>query len=657
MRLIKLRVANLKRFVGSHTLDVDEQLVALVGPNEAGKSTLLAAIDRLGSGSSPHAADRTRLSGDRCTVEGRFALDDSDRTALSHVHGGAEVVTAVVSRHLGDETSYWQLEPEPSRDLRSRHECRRLLEIITSDPDLADSDQNEASAWNPELFEDVLGLMASEEETLADAQIDLIVDLAARLAAVGAGHPDDDSDSALDDHERSARASAREAAADALRALARVERLAAPFDQVVEILERRLPSTALFRPEDRVLDSHYDLNAVADGNAPSALANLSAIAGLNLTHLRDLVAAGQRPHVQTLLDGANIRLREKFLASWRQARIYPYFALDQTLQVYVSTEGSDFSYPAERSDGLRWFLALYAFLLSRQASDLILLVDEAETHLHYDAQADLIDALMSQGIASKVIYTTHSIGCLPPDLGRGIRAIVPEDGAERSSIKNTYWWLTPGEDEKVGHIPLLFGMGASMLALTVPRFALVTEGPSDAILLPSIFRAATGAVSLPYRVVPGISELRNEYIPRLKSHAGEIVCLVDGDKGGRDLARNLIRHGVPADKVLSLSVLGADAATEDLVSAEIFAQAVNAEVATWRGPFHIDPADVPQQGRWTWLRRTYGQAEQSLNKNRVAGRMVDLVVNAPSPGSALQPSHLEKLRELDASIRALLGCT
>jgi predicted ATP-dependent endonuclease of OLD family len=54
--------------------------------------------------------------------------------------------------------------------------------------------------------------------------------------------------------------------------------------------------------------------------------------------------------------------------------------------------------PKSAVTGLRWLIALHAFLAARGAQKPILLVDEAETHLHYDAQADLIDALMNQRV-------------------------------------------------------------------------------------------------------------------------------------------------------------------------------------------------------------------------------------------------------------------
>src|SRR5260370_19152141 len=103
--------------------------------------------------------------------------------------------------------------------------------------------------------------------------------------------------------------------------------------------------------------------------------------------------------------------------------------------------------------------------------------------------------LMNQRIARQVIYATHSVGCLPPDIGCGIRVLLGEKDAERSRIANSYWSVNPTGDEKVGYTPLLFAMGAQLLALTIPRFGVIVEGPSDAILLPSLLREAAGLTS------------------------------------------------------------------------------------------------------------------------------------------------------------------
>src|SRR5712692_8589805 len=54
MHLIKLKITDFRRFAGEQSLDLNEDLIALVGPNEAGKSSILNAIDLVGRRMQPH---------------------------------------------------------------------------------------------------------------------------------------------------------------------------------------------------------------------------------------------------------------------------------------------------------------------------------------------------------------------------------------------------------------------------------------------------------------------------------------------------------------------------------------------------------------------------------------------------------------------------
>ena len=49
MRLVKIRIAGFRRFKDA-TLNLDADLIAIVGPNEAGKSSLLQALTYLNPG-------------------------------------------------------------------------------------------------------------------------------------------------------------------------------------------------------------------------------------------------------------------------------------------------------------------------------------------------------------------------------------------------------------------------------------------------------------------------------------------------------------------------------------------------------------------------------------------------------------------------------
>jgi hypothetical protein len=679
VRLIKLRLRRYRRFAVEQALDVNEDLIALVGPNEAGKSSILSAIDLLGREDRPEHSDLTRGQGGSASISGLFVLEDEDRSLLADIHQGPEVTHLWVELRQGAERNFWSPEPRPTRDLGPRRRCQELLAELEGHPALdAQYSVDEETPWDPQLWVDVGSHLASEDETFSDEAVQSLEALALHLRNLeyppapeaddedeGSQHSDEDTsageegDEDPDEIDREA----REAAASALADLAVVERRPTPVREVLDALAGRLPDVAFFAEEDRELARDYLVADVAAA-PPPALANLCALADLDLRDVQSSLEAGRVPHVEKLFEEANRNLKERFQATWSQSTVYPRLSTpsDGVLRILIATEGdADYSYPEERSDGLRWFMALHAFLAARGASEPILLVDEAETHLHYDAQADLIDALMSQRIASKVIYTTHSVGCLPPDLGCGIRVVLAEEGAERSRIVNSYWSVVPEDDDKIGYTPLLFAMGARMLALTIPRFGVIAEGPSDAVLLPSLLREAAGAERLPYRVVPGLAELAEDRVDSVHHHAGKVLCLTDDDEGGAAIREKLVGGGVTEDTIFSLGVALAGCTLEDLVRADLFADAVNHELDTWGlGPMRVDVAQVPATGRWSWLLAEGASTAtpiDKLSKARVAQRIVDAGRDG-EPGTAgtlrLEPTVTDGLRALhDAFVSAL----
>lgn len=253
---------------------------------------------------------------------------------------------------------------------------------------------------------------------------------------------------------------------------------------------------------------------------------------------------------------------------------------------------------------------------------------------------------MRQQIAEKVVYTTHSVGCLPPDLGRGIRAILAEKDAERSHIANSYWSVDPDGEDRIGYTPLLFAMGARLLSLTVPRYAVIAEGPSDAILLPTLLREAAGIALLPYRVVPGLAELDEKRFSTLSEHAGRVACLADGDEDGLRKLEQIKEAGIEESSLFTLADVATDCTLEDLVSSDVFTDAVNSELETWGiGPTRIGSEDVPPTGRWGWLietAHTEGTEIHRLSKTRVAQRMVDLSRDSAQDPRSLVSTDLKK---------------
>lgn len=671
MRLLKVRFRDFRRFRGTCSLDVDEALVALVGPNEAGKSSVLAGIEMLLERRAPEERDVTRGSGGPAHVGGLFFLEPDDRAALAGIHDGQLVERVWVARESGSTSTRWDPEPFPHRDVRPRRRCEALVRALQGDPGLDAQYSTDSDApWDPQLFVDVLDQLLSDAETLDDGVIESLETLAARLRdLVYLPHdPEgDEGDHEIDEEVATAterRREARDLAVAALVDQAQTERQPRRWQQVVDALQERLPSVAFFRPEDRELQTTYVLSEIAD-DPPNALENLCTVAGLNIGEL-NADWETKKPHIEKLIENANTFIKDRFQMTWNQSTVYPRFDApnDGILRLFISTEGdADYSEVQERSEGLRWFLALDAFLAAQGTRLPVLLVDEAETHLHYDAQADLVDALMRQKLAAKVIYTTHSIGCLPPDLGRGIRAVLPERDTERSKIENSYWSIDPDGNDKVGYTPLLFAMGARLLSLTVPRYGLICEGPSEAILLPTLMREVADLPKLSYRVVPGLSEIAKTQMRALSQHAGKVGCLTDGDSAGRKLLKQVKTAGAIEPACLfNLSSIVAGCTLEDLVDADVFAHAVNIELETWGiSGARLTSADVPDIGRSAALKvwcEANGGDPGSLNKIRIAQRIVDLRStgdDGTEKRTLVAAGVVDALRSLQNDITAALG--
>ena len=234
---------------------------------------------------------------------------------------------------------------------------------------------------------------------------------------------------------------------------------------------------------------------------PVALANLALLARLNLQQILLAVQAGDYAAPERPIEEANTTLATFFENSWTQSGVTVRLSHHETrLHVLISSPVGPYSSIREHSDGLREFVALATFaeVHGYGERDLVLLIDEAETHLHYNAQADLIRVLDLQRAAAAVIYTTHSAGCLPEDLGGSVRVVVRTDDAW-SEIQNAFW--TRG----IGFDPLLLGMGASALVFGAVRKAVIAEGATDLIALPALLREANELTSLGYQIAPGVA--------------------------------------------------------------------------------------------------------------------------------------------------------
>jgi hypothetical protein len=425
-----------------------------------------------------------------------------------------------------------------------------------------------------------------------------------------------------------------------------------PNDAALEFLVARQPAMIEFHERERNLRGQYDLED-PDDLADPAFNNLASLAGLDIAELRRAVTAGETGTQADLRRSANEELRQRF-AEWRQRPpIHVEFDNhNQIVNVHVRS-GSGPSMPIrERSDGLRQFVALVALTAKQKRHPVppILVIDEVETHLHYDAQADLLRILAAQSTASQVIYSTHSAACLPEDIGASVRIVEGIDDRTASRVRQHFWTDRPG----IG--PLLMAMGAASMAFVPLRPALITEGPTDFILLGSLFMEATSSDELGFQIAPGSSHLRAEQIAGLDLEAPRTAWIVDGDQGGKDRIRQLRSHGIPPSQIMRIvnsKYVGFD--VEDLIDPDSYCRAVTEYARDVGSEAVFGLRDLPtapcRRHRTVELWCSANSITTAPSKTAIANKVLDGKGEFP----LCDPRKTTLLRRLYARTRAALG--
>jgi hypothetical protein len=640
-------IHGLRRFGGKdgHRVRVDAKLVCLIGANEAGKSTVLDALEFARGGNPIPAGDRSRgeaVGDDRTIVRLRYRLDDADRAALSGIardsDGPQDVRWLTVEKEAGGGLRYYA-EPELIRNRTVRRSLNAALiqrsgswwpppKPPAQDGDETETDQPEGEpeqifAPDQGRVQQITKALDSDKSTLAENVPQLLRELANEVEP-----PDAD-------------------LAAELRQLADVEEAESPDLQADNILWQRTPMFVRFDERARQLESEYDINS-ADVSAGMALSNLVQLAELNLGALRAAVANGETGTVRDIREAANNTLAKK-MEAWQQDP--PITVSLETegvlLRIHVKSGAGPTMTFRERSDGLRQFVALVT-LAAHQPNPVppILLIDEVETHLHYNAQADLIEVLTEQNAASQIVYTTHSAACLPQDLGLGVRVVEGLGERTASTVRQNFW-----RDEHPGLAALLMAMGASSLVFVTLRPSVIAEGGSDLVLLPTLFREAIESDSLGFAIVPGAATTPPENIAGLALQGVRTVWVLDADDGGRSRSAQLIASNIPEERILLLIDDG-DLEIEDLIAPDTYVAAVQRYLGDIGAADEFGNSDLPTAAcrrpdvveAWCTERQI-----RPPSKIVIANKIIDLAHELP----ILDPGRAEAVRDLHVRVVAL----
>ena len=647
MRLTKAEFSGFGRLAEAQ-INLDHKVVAIVGPNEAGKTTLLRALAYIDNGVSLSVAQRARgLQGDvpdsHVVVRVQYRLNEADQAAVSQFDLDETPTELWLSRTAGEGDTGREVVPAPRKNratlavalaamtAASTESAIKALDPVEPDEESEGEGPDDRRSSFSARLKDALDAVAEGDGSDIEAQVTALSPATwiAEFVEHGLSGP------------------IRGAPEQVQAWIDRPD----PSGDATQTLYDRSPDILMFSDEDRLLASSYELTAENVPNPPAALRNIATMAELSPDELWKTINNGDEGARETLIEQANQTLQTKFSEVWNQSNISAHLKINGAiLEIRIKQDGRTITQFHERSAGVQMFVALVAFLTVKgQTVPPILLIDEAETHLHIDAQADLVNEFMTQTRAAKIIYTTHSPACLPPDLGTNIRAVVPDpENGQRSLVEGSFW--TKG----VGYSPLMLAMGAGAAAFSAARKVVLAEGATEMLLLPSLIKKAVGVDDLDYQVAPGLSEVPVTMYPELDLVGARVAFLVDGDAGGKDLRNSLVEAGVPEDRIVTLGALTLEHLIDPDGYKEVVAKFVN-EASGAGTVVAADVPDVPTEGALPWPKVikdcSTANGYDLPGKRAIASRLVEEGLAVPSSDG------VEVLKAAHDALAAVLDAT
>ena len=136
MKLASVELDGYRRFATRQCLRLDGRIVALLGPNEAGKTSILRALQTIGSdeayraiGASQDITRNRDLPGNHVVLTAKFQLDASDLDALSGIEEAASAQWLIVKKVVTGQRTF-TIAPAVKRSAEHRNELIAILEDI-----------------------------------------------------------------------------------------------------------------------------------------------------------------------------------------------------------------------------------------------------------------------------------------------------------------------------------------------------------------------------------------------------------------------------------------------------------------------------------------------------------------------------------------------
>ena len=449
MRLIKARVKGYRSIMDSGYFDIEKLKTILVGPNEAGKTALLQALQKLNPADGKSAFEplrdypRSKYDSDIVhkaidpnsftVVEGHFVLDDREKGGFPEEYKDA---VFVFGRYLNNE-SWNRLENCPER-LTYRVIEKDLLRLLAHIKDNIGIDNTQILQQG---FDTIVTSIVGNSVINVEVAGKLIKWLDSNIQNVTAGGTEEQRFDKIKEI----------LAMPSIRAniLTRFKELLPKF-VLFNNYFRVHPSIHLGnlakRIEQKLLDDEqYDYGNICLlnflGFDARELSSAGAVATSEKASKEEIQKYKDTLDNRTYrLNAASIRLTNEIRRVWNpvvgkgEASKLKIEADGQYLKVVVEDSLGVEVELNQRSEGFQWLVSFFIVFFSETTDahkNTILLLDEPGLSLHGLKQAEFRETLTRLSQSNQTIFTTHSpflVGSNELDLVRVVEMLTREDG-------------------------------------------------------------------------------------------------------------------------------------------------------------------------------------------------------------------------------------
>lgn len=560
MRLIKARIQNYRSIIDSGEFEIENLKTIMVGPNEAGKTVLLKALQQL---NKPEG------------VQGFEVLRDYPRSKFNDIDTGKvdpKTVTVV--------TGYFELEASDKAEIPEEfHSCKyKFYKNIDNS-----TNHNLIDAPNRLNFKDIKSDLSRfiahldkqysienpEEETkkpstllqpIINAFVDSTILSAENCKSLKSFI---ENNYALIEENNEKEESRYE------KLIEQID-LNRKYDEVLATLSKRKPVFILFnnyfkvkpsvhlehlatRTEQKLLDDqYYDYGNLCLlkllGFTARELSNLGKTQSPDINDSDALKVYKDKLDTRSYkLNAASVRLTEEIKKVWMpnpdrpEADKLKVTADGQYLKVVVEDDiGVDIELD-QRSEGFQWLVSFFVVFFAEamdKHKNAILLLDEPGMSLHGLKQRDFRDTITRLAEHNQTIYTTHSPFLVGPDELDLVRVVELKNRKEGTKVHTTI-----SSSDPAGLLPLQEALGYDLAqSLFSQQRNLILEGITDYWYIDAsaqLLRDA-GIESINEKIALVFANSAGKvvyYATILFAHNLKVAALLDSDAAGDQAAQ------------------------------------------------------------------------------------------------------------------------